>query len=182
MFTYVKSIPEKTTVTHDEFGRPHSTTFPAQSITVAPTLQKLHAYLWSDFGPLTVSWKHGWLCPFHEDAGHKRITCSGGLRSSWFCTGIKLTESHTSHLPNSFRDFLLDRVQCPNWNYRLGDFYWQIPTERLLKLPDDEDFAFIYVLDKIYRESGWVDWQAASIDPHLPLPPIIHGHFCTYQH
>jgi len=181
MFTYVEDIPEKTVVVRDGFDRPYSVTFPAHSVTVAPTSQGIHAWFWADFGPLTISWKHGWLCPFHEDVGRKRITCSSGLRS-WFCTGIKLTESHISHLPESFRNFLIGRVQCPNWSYRLSDFYWKIPTACLLKLPDDEDFAFLYVLDRVYRESGWADWQAASLDSRLSLPSFIPGHFCTYRH
>jgi len=180
MYTYTKTFAAATISTRDKFGQEHHMHFPKRTITVAPLLERIHTDMWGDFGPLVISWKHGWLCPFHPNIDRQRMTCSDGLRNSSFCTGIRLTERYVSHLHEQQRLFLKDRVQCPNWCYRLGSAYWDIPTDRLLHMPDEPDFVYIWILNQVYQMSGWDEWQACSLDSKLQRPKPLERHFCRH--
>lgn len=153
------TMPETTVTGIDRRGKPYSTTFPAQTIQSAPTLGIVHSYMWSDYGPLHLTWREGLLCPFHSDVGSKNIHCCDGIRNQNFCrVGRRVTLDDLAHLPQTQQRRYKDRVVCYHWAYHLINAYWDIPDEYLYPLPDDPGLVCVVVLRRMAHASGWFDW------------------------
>jgi len=115
-------------------------------------LQGLHQAAWEDYGPIVMSWKTGWLCPFHQDVGRKRITCSQGLRA-WFCTGWLLRPEYIAHLTCDEQTGLEGAVSCYLWSDILSRIYWD------MKDPELVEHSVASLTETMRERSGWVAWK-----------------------
>lgn len=156
MRTYTRQVPEQTITVGKNTLRPYTKVFPAHEAIVAPTLQRVHQYMWGDCGPLVLSWHDGWLCPFSERIKTMSITCSGGRRKR--CGGVLCTERNAPY-PETGRERLIGRVICYEWCEILSDAYWDIPNDELLALPDDDSLAAQYIMRRVFRETDWQYWR-----------------------
>jgi hypothetical protein len=129
-----------------------------------PTLGESARKLWGDFGPLSVSWHDGWLCPFVEGVEKKMMRCVGGRR--------KCGNHQCGHLISSndvnplwltderLRQRLIGRVMCYPWTHELSEAYRSIDLTQYYSWPDDPYPVFADMLLKVYRRSGWQRWRA----------------------
>jgi len=159
MKTYIRQVQEQTVTVGENTLHPYTKTFPAYEATVAPTLQRVHNYMWGDCGPLVLSWSDGWLCPFADRIKTMNITCSKGRRKR--CGGLLCTEQNAPY-PEKGRERLIGRVICYKWSHILSDAYWDIPTEELLELPDNDSLVAQHIMKRIFRETGWAKWYRAT--------------------
>lgn len=129
---------------------------PEEEMLVAPTLAKVHNWLFGDWGPLYLSWRDGYLCPFDDRVGRLNITCSAGRRKR--CGGLDVPDRYVTHLPPDMRRRCTRRVVCYDWCHVLSRTYWDIPTDDMLALPDDPSLTAMLILRRVYRESGFAEW------------------------
>lgn len=123
----------------------------------APVLATVHNYLFDNWGPFSVTWRNGLLCPFAPDIGLKNITCSQGRRDLHLC-GLLIEDRHAVHLPNPQRKKMIGRVMCNPWAHHLIAAYWDIPNDELLSLPDNPSLVAYYILSRVIRATMWYDW------------------------
>jgi len=156
MYTQTVDIPRHEITVGTCNIHPETVIIPATKHTYAPTLAKVHNWLWGDCGPIALSWQTGLLCPFDDRIHRMNITCSEGARSQ--CGGLLVTP-HNAPYPPTGRQRLIGRVVCFRWNNLLGNAYWDIPNAELLALPDDVCLVAHYIMHRIFRVTGWVDWR-----------------------
>lgn len=155
-------LPEKRITIRDKWGNPKEVILPAEDFTYAPTLGKIHSWLFGDWGPLYISWKHGWLCPWSSRVHLANMTCSAGMRKHCPGIGLLIRNDHISHLTESCQRRLQSRVVCYEWCHRLSRVYWDLITERrdeILTLPDDTTIVSMWILKRVYKTSGWYKWR-----------------------
>ena len=140
----------------DKFDKPFTVHFPESQSLIAPALGIVHGWLWDI--PFYYSWRDGFLCPFADNIQRKNITCSAGRRAHCSGNGILVGPNHIRHLSPREQHRYGGRVICYEWCHRLGDTYWNIPTDELLNLPDDPRLVSILVLRRVLRESRWTVW------------------------
>jgi len=157
METQTIHLPAQTFTIRDKYGRPTPHTAPAQDILVAPTLQKIHKWMFDDFGPLVLSWVDGELCPFADRVSTRNIRCTEGRRKH--CHGLLISSRFTAHLPQVSQRRYNGRVMCYPWSHRLIDSYWDLANNWLLQLPDNPKLVAHLMLREIYRTSLWQDWR-----------------------
>jgi len=132
-------------------------TLPAEDYQYAPTLGKVHQWLYGDWGPFYLSWVDGELCPFAPRVGGMNITCSTGRRKR--CGGLLIEKRHINHLSTAMQRHCLGRVICYDWCHVLSRVYWDIPIEELLQLPDNPSSVAETILRRVFQESGWFAWR-----------------------
>jgi len=108
-----------------------------------------HADLFAECGPLTMTWNHGWLCPFAEDVWKRNITCSEELRSR--CNATLITSITVPNVPNKAHH--IGRVICYPWANRLLDFYFSLDSSFL------SDAEAANAIESVLRRSLWLAWR-----------------------
>lgn len=142
MQTRTVTLPASTTTSLD--GR-RIIEIPETEHTYAPTLAKVHKWLYSDNGPFVLNWPDGALCPFNPQVGIKNMTCCKGNRGIHRCPGIGLTND--------------DWVGCYAWSHHISHTYWSLDINAIIEqFPDDETIVATHLMDTIFRLSGWYDW------------------------
>jgi hypothetical protein len=129
---------------------------PGYTMRVAPTLTKVHEWLWGDWGPMYITWKEGLLCPFHDSVGTRNIRCLEGNCHRRTFTDI--TQQYVRHLDEDSQRRLIGRVVCYDWAHLLTLALYDIPFDWQLSLPDDPQLVVIKLLRRVYKESGYEDW------------------------
>lgn len=157
-----RTLKAETITVRDRWGRPVETHLPEETFTYAPTLGKVHNWLWEAWGPLYVTWRDGWLCPWSSSVGQKNMTCSKGRRGHCPGIGLLIEGSHVYHLDPPCQRRLTGRVVCYEWAHVLGHAYWDLITderETIHALPDDPRFVSVWILRRVLERSGWRDWR-----------------------
>jgi hypothetical protein len=152
------TLPE--TVANIGLFRSKWVTLPAIEHTYAPTLVRVHKWLFDEGGPFYWSWFDGALCAFAPQVGTKNITCSEGRRR-YSCS---LTGDN-------------GRIICYPWCHEIAMAYWSISRDELLQFPDNPQLVAFSIMRRVFRKTGWFDWKRElhnrqTKPNHIWLQPI----------